>query len=66
MKLNCKSCLEDIHDGCTHDNCLCEIECDHNRPTLRGKKHWGHTEIEKEFTNYMILHFDEVFKDLMK
>ncbi len=35
MRLNCIPCLEDRHDDCTHNNCLCETECNHNRPTLR-------------------------------
>ena len=27
---------------------------------LKGKENWGHTEIENEFTNYMIKNYDEL------
>jgi hypothetical protein len=43
--------------------CLgCNVVKEQDKPRLRGKKHWGHTEIEKQFTDYMILHFDEIFQ----
>ena len=35
MRINCIPCRKDLHDECSHDNCKCEIECNHNRPTLR-------------------------------
>ena len=35
IKINCKSCLNGNHDECSHKNCLCKIECNHNKPTLR-------------------------------
>ena len=30
MRINCIPCRKDLHDQCTHDNCLCEIETEHN------------------------------------
>ena len=56
MRLHCKSCLEDRCDDCTHDNCLCEIECNHNRPTLRD----GVREIEKPLDEDFIKNWNNV------
>lgn len=50
----------------THRDLGCNVVELKDKPKLRGRKHWGHTNIEKEFTNYMILHFDEIFKELIK
>ena len=33
---------------------------------LKGKANWGYTNIEKEFTNYMISNFDEIFKEYLR
>lgn len=44
----------------------CNVVEEKDKPRLRGKKHWGHTEIEKEFTSCMNLHLDEMFKELKK
>ena len=33
--INCRPCIRGKHDDCTHDNCLCEIETDHDRKTTR-------------------------------
>ncbi|MBC8502579.1 MAG: hypothetical protein H8D35_05575 [Nitrosopumilus sp.] len=35
IKINCTPCRNDNHDECTHDNCLCEIDCKHNAPSLK-------------------------------
>lgn len=71
IKINCKKCLGDNCDNCLSDNCLCREnhrikESLKNKSKLRGKEHWGHTDIEKEFTNYMIFHFDEIFKEYLR
>ncbi|MBT6647269.1 MAG: hypothetical protein HOB51_07110 [Thaumarchaeota archaeon] len=30
MRVNCKFCRQDKHDECTHNNCLCDLETEHN------------------------------------
>jgi len=30
MRINCKPCMADKHEECTHNDCLCEIETEHN------------------------------------
>ena len=30
MRINCIPCRKDLHDQCTHNECLCEIETKHN------------------------------------
>ena len=35
IKINCKPCLEGKCDECNHNDCLCEVECNHNKPILR-------------------------------
>ena len=49
-----------------HRDLGCNIVELKDKPRLRGKKHQGHTEIEKQFTDYMILHFDEIFQGVKK
>lgn len=48
--VNCKPCLSDRHDECTHKNCLCEIETKHNESSLLDgvTSHEKMTEEERE------------------
>lgn len=39
-----------------HRNC---IGFQIGEPKLKGRKNWGHTEIEKEFTNCFLLNWDK-------
>lgn len=32
MMINCVPCRNDLHDQCTHNDCQCEVECNHNIP----------------------------------
>ena len=36
MRVNCKPCLADKHEECTHNDCLCEIETNHNEKKSDG------------------------------
>ena len=44
----------------THRDLGCKIVEYNDRPKLRGKENWRYTEIENEFTNYMINNFDRM------
>lgn len=44
IPLNCKECLEDRHDSCLNNGCLCAIETNHNAPTKEA-------ELIQEFTS---------------
>ncbi len=48
-----------------HKRAGCKLVELKDRPKLRGKKYWGHTEIEKEFTDYMIKNYDEMLHQVI-
>jgi len=48
MRVNCRSCISGTHDDCTHDNCLCDLETEHN---TKGKivftdEKWNDSDID--------------------
>jgi len=51
--VNCKPCLADKHEDCTHKNCLCEIETEHN---TKGKIVFT----DEKFTNSEIDDWNDV------
>jgi hypothetical protein len=50
----------------THRNLDCKIVEYKDKPKLRGKENWGHTEIENEFTNFMIKNYDRMLHTVIQ
>jgi len=50
----------------THRDLGCKIVESKDKPKLRGKKNCGNTEIENEFTNYMIKNYDRILHTVIQ
>ena len=49
----------------THRDLGCHVIPVKDKPKSRGKKHWGHTEIENLFANHMNQNYDEMFHEVI-